>query len=127
MSEVGGILRQALRGGSVVTDMAVQTIRIAVTGCETVEDVHKALDNGLYFIAGDLEHERTTPMTKPTAEDERAAVVAWLREQSRRSWFLTDSFPWWRLRLRFANKVAATTFRIMANRIERGDHHKGKD
>lgn len=60
-----------------------------------------------------------------SAEQERR-IVEWLREESKSSWCLSDRFPWWKLKLRFANKVAAATMLNLSNAIERGEHRKAK-
>lgn len=56
------------------------------------------------------------------ADAERTRVVAWLRGQMHRSWAMADGQPWWWMRLRFANRVAATVCNLLADWIERGEH-----
>ena len=59
-----------------------------------------------------------------TADEKR--IVEWLRAESKSSWLLSERLPWWRLRLRFANKVAGASIRNIAKAIESGDHRKDK-
>ena len=58
------------------------------------------------------------------AERERAAVVAYLQAQMHESMFVSDSLPWWRFRLKFANKVAAAASRNLAIKIRNCAHLK---
>ena len=60
-----------------------------------------------------------------TAEDERAAIVAWLRQ-------LSDGQLGWRYRLRYAwmalrhpNAIVDAVLWLTAQRIERAEHHHG--
>ena len=57
--------------------------------------------------------------------EERAKVVAFLERQSRESMWLSDSLPWWRFRLKFANHVAAAACLNLLGKIHRGDHCEG--
>jgi len=59
-----------------------------------------------------------------TAEQERAAVVAYLERQMHDSWAMAESLPWWQFRLRFGNKVASASCGRLMKRIRWGDHHK---
>jgi hypothetical protein len=43
--------------GERVNGADVQTVRIAVADCKNDADIHKALEEGMYWIAGPLESE----------------------------------------------------------------------
>ena len=64
-------------------------------------------------------------MTKPTAEEERAAVVAWLtkRSESCKYYGGHERHPPTKRQW----QMDADMYHSMASHIERGDHHKGKD
>ena len=64
----------------------------------------------------------TQAMTE--AERERAAILNMLAAQKAESMAIADYLPWWKVRLRFANRVAAAACNRIARRIERGDHKR---
>ena len=57
-----------------------------------------------------------------TAEQERAKVVAWLREQARQCEKEQDCFQTWRQEWLYLREQVET-FETAADAIERGDHH----